>query len=166
SSPKRLGSPSSISPLARSVSGSTRQGEPGGPMPETTADEEAVVNGKGQEIAPAGRAAASTALTGDPAKVMERSAELAKNLQDFVRAQGLTVRFGKSEHLQVEAWQFIGQQIGVFAVPGDPEPVERDGDSGYVCRTELVDHLGNVIGRGTGRCMRSEHNWRSADEYA
>ncbi len=110
---------------------------------------------------------APTVFDANPRAVMERTAELAKSLQDFVREQKLTVSFGAAEHLQVEAWQFIGMQIGVRAIPSDPVPVMAgDGAGGYVCRTDLVDRTGQLVGRGFGRCMRSEPNWRQAPEYA
>lgn len=111
-----------------------------------------------------------TVFDAEPQEVMKRTAELARSLHDFVTEQKLTTRFGQSEHLQVEAWQFIGLQIGVEHVPGDPvrEVLEDpDGiDVGYVCTTELIDRTGRIVGRGKGRCMRSETNWAQSDEYA
>jgi hypothetical protein len=81
----------------------------------------------------------------------------AATLQHIVKSQGLSRKFGESEHLQVEAWQTIGKGYGYTCYS---EVVEflKDGDviMGVKARAYVVDVEGTRRGGADSFCFASE----------
>jgi len=49
---------------------------------------------------------------------------------------------------------------------GDPERVDFDGVTGWKATVTAQTRSGEVVGRASALCLRSEERWRKADEYA
>jgi hypothetical protein len=120
-----------------------------------------IVDARGR---PANGSGAMTVFgTDQPKEVMRRTAEVAGELKDFVRQQGLSVQIGDGEHFRVEAWQVVGMMLGVTAILTE---TKKTGDKGWEAWAELHDRTGRKIGAGDGQCLRDEPRWRAAADHA
>lgn len=98
---------------------------------------------------------------------LEAQVALADSLVHFVRERELSVKIGSGEHLRVEAWQWLGSQLGVFGRTvetgeiRDPETLEF---VGYKATVEAVHRTsGNVVGRADAICCADESQKRWVD---
>src|SRR5690606_36894277 len=97
-------------------------------------------------------------------EVLQRATKVADALKSVLTRQGLTTRIRKREHVNVEGWQTLGAMLGVTAVCvwtrklTDPE--------GWEARVEARTLDGRVIGAAEAQCLRTESEWRRADDYA
>lgn len=105
---------------------------------------------------------------GTPDEIIERSASMARSLQQMVEQAGLSRSFGgQKRHLDYEAWLTLGRFFGASPVTEWTRPIERSGQVvGYECRVNVVDAQGRVIGGAEGCCMFEESNWKGKPEYA
>ena len=104
--------------------------------------------------------------TDDPSLVIERASAIATALADVIKKQGLATMIQGKSHVRVEGWTVLGSMIGVFPVLESCEAIEIDGIDGFVATVNAQTMNGNVIGKATAYCMRSENRWRNADTYA
>lgn len=100
--------------------------------------------------------------TDDPVEIMERTAEVAGALKEFVKAQGLTSVISGRDYLLVEAWQMLGMMLGVTPGKVTSRPVEH----GWESTVDLHDRSGRVVGSGSAECLDTEKTWKSRDDYA
>jgi hypothetical protein len=99
----------------------------------------------------------------NPTDQLKEASERAKVLMDYVQQLGLAKRIGGGDkpHVQVEGWQFIGSQVGLYAVIEYVNKIE----DGYEAKANLVCE-GEIVGAGIGLCLRTERNWKNRDDYA
>jgi hypothetical protein len=119
----------------------------------------------GTEIVPAaggGTAAQMIFKTDDPMEIMQRTAEVAVALKEFVKSQGLTSVISGRDYLLVEAWQMLGMMLGVTPGKVCTQPVEN----GWESVVELHDRNGRVVGAGEAECLATEKTWKSREDYA
>jgi hypothetical protein len=130
-------------------------------MAETEIMDAEVVEEPGTEI---DRIPSSGALfkTDDPVEIMERTAEVASALKEFVKAQGLTSVISGRDYLLVETWQMLGMMLGVTPGKVTSYPVEH----GWESIVDLHDRSGRVVGSGSAECLDTEKTWKSRDDYA
>ncbi len=101
----------------------------------------------------------------NPKNEVKFGQEAANHLMNIVREKGLAVKFidkktGKErEHLEVEAWELLGQFAGIWASADDAEPCEVHGIQGARARVSLRDFSGAIVGGAIAYCMRDEPNW-------
>lgn len=99
----------------------------------------------------------------------QRTLQVATDLQKFISENGLTTRFGTSEHVNIEGWQYAGQRLGLL-----PQIVRVEDMSSpdgavikYFAHAELTDlRTGNVISRAVHMCSNREHGKQRNQEFA
>ena len=118
----------------------------------------------GTEIVPVagGTAAQMIFKTDDPMEIMQRTAEVAGALKEFVKSQGLTSVISGRDYLLVEAWQMLGMMLGV--TPG--KVCTQEVENGWESVVELHDRTGRVVGAGEAECLATEKTWKSREDYA
>lgn len=104
--------------------------------------------------------------TDDPAVVVARAAAHADVLADVIRRRELFKRIAGKDYVLVEGWTLLGSMLGVFPVLDDVQPVDVDGVKGWRATVTAQTRSGDVVGRATALCLRSEKRWAQADEYA
>lgn len=117
------------------------------------------------EIVPTEDAAqVSLYRSADPRAQLEEARERATVLMEFVNEMGLAKNLGGSKpHVQVEGWQFIGSQVGIFPLLEWTKEI----DNGYAARVQLIRASdGVVVGAGESQCRFTESNWSGKDHYA
>jgi hypothetical protein len=116
------------------------------------------------EVAPS--AAPALFGTSDPAAIVERMGDVAGVLMQAVRERGLSRRYGDAERefLHIEAWQFLGSLLNVWAVVRWTRRLEDP--PGWEARAEAVAGDGRILGAGEGMCLRTEPGRRTATEQA
>lgn len=100
---------------------------------------------------------------------MTQAKRLANDLVKFVKQNGLSANIAGKDYLQVEAWQFIGTQMGLTDVVISCEPVAPFEDSAeikYKSVVEIINQNGTVISRGFAWCSNKESKKKSFDEFA
>lgn len=102
--------------------------------------------------------------TDDPAGVVQRVAEVASPLAQFIQERGMSVRIQNREYVKAEGWALMGSMLGVFTrtVSVDALPDGR----GYEAMVELVTRDGAVVGGAVAECSRDESTWATRDDYA
>lgn len=99
---------------------------------------------------------------------------LAQSVQQHVKQHGLTVEFrdkkGKANlYPMVEAWQYAGALLGLFAKLTRLENLSDDAKGVYKYRAEIdivQAGTGQVICSGVAICSNQENSKRYFDEYA
>lgn len=98
---------------------------------------------------------------------IDSQVELANALKDFVVRQELSVRIGDGEHLKVEAWQWLGSQLGIFARTVEAREIQSAELElvGYEATVEAVHRAtGDVVGRAVAICAADEQQSRWGDD--
>jgi hypothetical protein len=103
-----------------------------------------------------------------------RAKKLGQELAAFAKANSLSTSIAGKQYMQVEGWQFTGQQLGLTQVVVECEPVAPFdiGDERamkeikYKATVEIVNQYGTVMSRGFAWCSNKETKKKSFDEYA
>lgn len=122
----------------------------------------------GDELVPVEHPPATLFGTQDPVEGIRLATEKAKAAADVIRKRNLISNIQGKEHVQVEGWTTLGSLFGVFPVTAwTQEITDPDGNViGYRARVEARTLAGAVVGGAESRCMRTERNWKSRDDYA
>lgn len=114
------------------------------------------------EIVPAPAASpASIFRTDDPVEVLEKAQTIAKALAPVIREAGLVSKISGKEYLKVEAWQTLGQQVGVTGVITSTTRIE----GGWEARCEARTLDGRVIGAAESMCLKEEERWKDSEDF-
>jgi hypothetical protein len=118
----------------------------------------------GTEIVPQGATATPQTIfrTDDPMEIMQRTAEVATALKQFVKDQGLLSQISGRDYIVVEGWQMAGMMLGVTPGKVTTLPVEH----GWEAIVELHDRTGRIVGSGEAECLDTEKAWKSHEDYA
>ncbi len=120
--------------------------------------------GDAQEIAPIQVAApASLFRTDDPVEVLRKAKAVADALAPVIREAGLVATIQGKDYLQVEAWQTLGQQVGVTPVVVSTKRL-TDPD-GWEARCEARTLDGRTIGAADSMCLRDEDRWKDSEDF-
>lgn len=101
-------------------------------------------------------------------EVIARASEKATALAEVIEQRQLYSVINKRRHVLVEGWTLLGSMMGVFPVAVSTERLvdEQGGFLGFAARVEARTIDGAVVGAANARCLRSEGNWKSRDEFA
>lgn len=102
--------------------------------------------------------------TDDPAEVLKRAKATADALAPVIRGAGMVVNVSGKDYLTVEAWQTLGQQVGVTGVIVATRKLSEP-DEGWEARCEARTLDGRVIGAADSMCLRSEDRWEDGQEF-
>lgn len=116
----------------------------------------------GTDLVATQHSAALMFKTDDPVEIMQRTAEIAGALKQFVKKQGLTVNIKGREYIEVGGWQMLGMMLGVVPVVTGTRRV----DDGWEAVAELRARDERVVGAGEAECLSTEKDWKSRDDYA
>jgi hypothetical protein len=117
----------------------------------------------GTEVVPVQPAAPPATLfrTDDPAEVLKRARATADALAPVIRAAGLVSQIEGKDYLNVEAWQTLGQQVGVTGVIVSTRRLEN----GWEARCEARTLDGRTIGAADSMCTRDEKSGRGKERW-
>lgn len=106
--------------------------------------------------------------TDDPAEVLKRAKATADALAPVIREAGLVSQIEGKDYLNVEAWQTLGQQVGVTGVIVSTRKL----DNGWEARCEARTLDGRTIGAADSMCTRDEttgrkntKRWEDANDF-
>jgi hypothetical protein len=99
-------------------------------------------------------------------QVIEKNAELAKRLVEFVDKNNLSSNIAGKKYLQVEAWQFAGALVGTTPIVREVTHIESTAEIKYMAKVEVVNKEGTVISTGFAICSNKEYSKKKFDEYA
>lgn len=123
-----------------------------------------IIDVESRELTPAPVGQVSIYRSQDPKEQLQEAMDRASVLVEVVRKQGLAKKLGgDKEHVQVEAWQFLGSQFGLIADIEWTKELE-DGWEARAALIRLAD--GAVLTHADAECRRSESNWKNRDSYA
>lgn len=114
-------------------------------------------------VVPASNGPVSLFRTDDPAEVLKRAKATADALAPVIRAAGMVVTVSGKDYLNVEAWQILGQQVGVTPVIVATKKLS-DPD-GWEARCEARTLDGRTIGAADSMCLRTEARWKDSEEF-
>ena len=100
---------------------------------------------------------------------MDRAKELSQQLIEFVKRNNLSIDIAGNNYLMVEAWQFIGTQMGLTDVVQSCDPIapfEDPKEIKYKAVVDIVNQLGVVVSRGFAWCSSKESKKARFEEYA
>lgn len=117
----------------------------------------------GTEVVPANEAPVSLFRTDDPVEVLTRAKATADALAPVIREAGLVANIQGKDYLNVEAWQTLGQQVGVTPVVTSTRRLS-DPD-GWEARCEARTLDGRTIGAADSMCLRTEERWQNAEDF-
>lgn len=104
--------------------------------------------------------------TDNPNAFVSAASEHARALADVIKQRNLYVKVRNKAHVLVEGWTLLGSMVGVYPVLEATEHVEINGVDGWKATVAATTRQGEVVGRATALCLRSEARWKTADEYA
>lgn len=118
-----------------------------------------------QEVVPAPPAAPPTSLfrTDDPVEVLQKAKAVADALAPVIREAGLVSNIQGRDYLKVEAWQTLGQQVGVTPVVVSTKRLTEP--DGWEARCEARTLEGRTIGAADSMCLRDEARWKDSDDF-
>lgn len=123
-----------------------------------------IIDVESRELTPAPVGQVSIYRSQDPKEQLQEAMDRASVLVEVVRKQGLAKKLGgDKEHVQVEAWQFLGSQFGLIADIEWTKELE-DGWEARAALIRLAD--GAVLTHADAECRRAESNWKNRDSYA
>jgi hypothetical protein len=122
------------------------------------------IEGTAHELEPVTNAPPATLWrTDDPAEILLRAKKVADALAPVIKSANLVSNISGKEYLKVEAWQTLGQQVGV--TPVVTETHRLSGPDGWEARCEARTLDGRVIGAADSMCLRSEERWKDSDDF-
>lgn len=99
--------------------------------------------------------------------------QVAKILQDFVKANNLTANIQGKQYPLIEAWTFCGSQFGLIPIVKSLDclsasnPMTGDAEIKYRSEVEVMNvATGQIVGRGIAICSNREYSKKKFDEYA
>jgi len=101
--------------------------------------------------------------TDDPVEVLKKAKTIADALAPVVREAGMVKNINGKDFLRVEAWQTLGQQLGVTGVIVSTRKLTDP--AGWEARCEARTLDGRVIGAADSMCLRNEERWKDAEEF-
>lgn len=102
-----------------------------------------------------------------PESAIREAIQASKALRAVVKKQGWVQTYGGgSEHLTIEAWQFIGRFFGVSAHVVATSHVEYGDAHGFEAVAEVRTPDGRTVSRAVGLCMTDEDHWRERGRKA
>jgi uncharacterized protein YihD (DUF1040 family) len=119
----------------------------------------------GAEVVPTAAVSGPVSLfrTDDPAEVLKRAKATADALAPVIRDAGMVVTVSGKDYLTVEAWQTLGQQVGVTGVIVATRKLSEP--DGWEARCEARTLDGRVIGAADSMCLRTEERWKDGEEF-
>lgn len=122
---------------------------------------EAPVEEIGTEVVPA--SPPTLWRTEDPAEILQRAKATAEALAPVIREAGLVSNISGKDYLNVEAWQTLGQQVGVTPVVTETKRLTNP--DGWEARCEARTLDGRTIGAADSMCLRSEERWKDSEDF-
>lgn len=117
------------------------------------------------ELAPVAAAPpASLFRTDDPVEVLKKAKAVADALAPVIKEAGLIASIQGKDYLKVEAWQTLGQQVGVTPVVVSTKRL-TDPEEGWEARCEARTLDGRTIGAADSMCLRNEERWKESDDF-
>jgi hypothetical protein len=107
-------------------------------------------------------------LIGKPQEMLDAARGVAEVLVKLVRERNLAQKFGKKEHLFVEAWQTVGHFYGVTGkiVSVEDWTDETTGEQGFKAQAHAIHvSTGRVVSEAWAICLNNEDNWSSRPKY-
>lgn len=97
--------------------------------------------------------------------------KLADELKSFVDQNHLatTIDLGKrkGKHINVEAWQYLGAQLGIVSLAEETENLSDERQVKYATRVVLIRLSdGAKVGQGYALCSNVENRWKNKPEYS
>jgi hypothetical protein len=125
---------------------------------ESTAEE------VGTEVVPTPTGPPTLWRTEDPVEILQRAKQTADALAPVIRAAGLVSNISGKDYLQVEAWQTLGQQVGVTPVVTETRRLTNP--DGWEARCEARTLDGRTIGAADSMCTRDETTEKGTKRWA
>ena len=92
---------------------------------------------------------------------------LAKELQKFVKANGLTTKIQGKDYPGVEAWQFAGTLLGLSPLLESIEDKSTEQEIKWNATVAVQNvRTGTIVGRGFATCSNKEYSKKSFADYA
>jgi hypothetical protein len=107
---------------------------------------------------------ASLFRTDDPVEVLKKAKAVADALAPVIKEAGLVASIQGKDYLKVEAWQTLGQQVGVTPVVVSTKRL-TDPEEGWEARCEARTLDGRTIGAADSMCLRNEDRWKDSDDF-
>jgi hypothetical protein len=107
---------------------------------------------------------ASLFRTDDPVEVLKKAKAVADALAPVIKEAGLVASIQGKEYLKVEAWQTLGQQVGVTPVVVSTKRLTEP-EEGWEARCEARTLDGRTIGAADSMCLRNEERWKDSDDF-
>lgn len=101
--------------------------------------------------------------TTDPAEVLAAAKRTADALAPVIRGAGLVVSVNGKDYLTVEAWQTLGQQVGVTGVIVSTRRLTDP--NGWEARCEARTLDGRTIGAADSMCLKEEARWKDSEDF-
>jgi hypothetical protein len=105
----------------------------------------------------------SSMMVFDPDRAIGDATKAATAITQMVRDAGMAKRIGESEHLEVEAWQAIGQFYGCTC--RTERTRELDDDKGWEAVVVILNTQGVIVGGAEAECRRDESQWESKPTF-
>jgi hypothetical protein len=102
--------------------------------------------------------------TDDPVEVLQKAKAIAVALAPVIREAGLVASIQGKDYLKVEAWQTLGQQVGVTPVVVSTKRL-TDPEEGWEARCEARTLDGRTIGAADSMCLRTEDRWKDSEDF-
>lgn len=99
-----------------------------------------------------------------PAAVIAQVSEIAGELRNVLRAQGLTANIQGKEYVLIEGWSLLAGLLGVYPVVAWSR--ELPDGAGWESRAEGRTLAGQVVGAAEAECRRDERSWSRRESYA
>lgn len=106
---------------------------------------------------------ASLFRTDDPIEVLKKAKAVADALAPVIKEAGLVASIQGKDYLKVEAWQTLGQQVGVTPVVVSTQRLTEP--DGWEARCEARTLDGRTIGAADSMCLRDEERWKDSDDF-
>jgi hypothetical protein len=120
-----------------------------------------VVEEPGAEFEPVPRLPTSLFRTDDPVEILQNAQKIADALAPVIRRAHQVVTVQGKDYLTVEAWQTLGQQVGVTPVVTSTTRIEK----GWEARCEARTLDGRTIGAADSMCTREEERWADSADF-
>ena len=102
-----------------------------------------------------------------PDDVIKIGTEIASSIAAIIEDRSLYVSIQQKRYVLVEGWTTMAAMLGVSPVEESCVPYPTENPTGWEATVKLVRVSdGQIIGRGSAICTRSERSWANREEYA